>query len=265
MSFGATALIWHHSQAKGVDLLVAMSLANFISDEGAWPKVETIAAGARTSVRQAHRSLKKLAELGEITWEKGAGGGQGVYKTSRYFVLLTCPENCSGDWNHSTKKDARPDTQSPLVCQPVTPRPDTQSPLDLTHTADKPVIEQVTERVKRTYTKQTKNNKELFDSFWELYPRKQSKPVALKAFEKALKVTTAEVLINAAHAYAHDPNRDPAFTKLPATWLNQECWDDDPLPSRTADTKATRSQQAKTNFLQLTEHVEEIPDWMQIE
>jgi hypothetical protein len=89
--------------------------------------------------------------------------------------------------------------------------------------------------------------------------------MALKAYEKALKTTPAIIILNAAYAYAHDPNRDPQFTKLPATWLNQECWNDDPLPARTLDTKAIRSQQAKTNFLQLTEPTNEIPDWMQIE
>lgn len=130
MSHGASGLAWHHSAAKGVDLLVLMAIANYISDDGAFPKVETLAKDARTSPRQVHRSLKTLKELGEISWIQKAGKGSGVYKSNRYFITLTCPADCSGDWNHTT-------------VQSVTSRPDTVSPLDLTATADKPVIEPV--------------------------------------------------------------------------------------------------------------------------
>lgn len=136
MSYGASSLVWHHSKATGTDLLVLMAIANYISDEGAWPKVETIAKDARTSVRQAHRSLATLKDLGEITWDKGQGSGSGVYKTSRYWITLTCPDDCSGDWNHTLRQN-------------VTPRPDNMSPLDLTHTADKPVIEPVNEPIRK--------------------------------------------------------------------------------------------------------------------
>lgn len=130
MSHGATGLVWHHSKAKGVDLLVLMAIANYISDDGAFPKVETLARDARTSSRQTHRSLKVLKELQEIDWVKKAGKGSGVYKSNLYFIKLTCPTDCSGDWNHTPIKS-------------VTSRPDMVSHLDLTATADKPVIEPV--------------------------------------------------------------------------------------------------------------------------
>lgn len=134
MSHGASGLVWHHSKAKGIDLLVLMAIANYISDDGAFPKVETIAKDARTSSRQAHRSLNTLRDLGEIEWVQKAGKGSGVYKSNLYFIKLTCPPECSGDWNHTPIKS-------------VTSRPDTVSHLDLTATADKPVIEPVIEPV----------------------------------------------------------------------------------------------------------------------
>lgn len=134
MSHGASGLVWHHSEAKGIDLLVLMAIANYISDSGAFPKVETLAKDARTSSRQVHRSLKTLKELGEIDWVQKAGKGSGVYKSNLYFIKLTCPADCSGDWNHTPVKS-------------VTSRPDTVSPLDLTATADKPVIEPVNKPV----------------------------------------------------------------------------------------------------------------------
>lgn len=71
-----------------------------------------------------------------------------------------------------------------------------------------------------------------FQEFWNAYPRKGSKRAALKAWMSASKGASVAEIVNGAHRYAADPNRDPAFTKLPATWLNAGCWEDGPLPAR---------------------------------
>lgn len=115
-----------------------MAIANFIGEDGAFPKVATIATQARVGERQAARALANLRKLGEIETVKGAGAGAGLYKTSRYYLLLTCPESCSGDWNHTPKLDARPVIYD-------TSRPDNMTPLDLSEMSDKPVIKPVKE------------------------------------------------------------------------------------------------------------------------
>lgn len=71
-----------------------------------------------------------------------------------------------------------------------------------------------------------------FDQFWIAYPRKDDKPRALKAWPKATATADASLIITGAIRYANDPNRDDAFTKQPATWLNAECWNNPPLPRR---------------------------------
>lgn len=81
------------------------------------------------------------------------------------------------------------------------------------------------------------NQDEFIDWYLE-YPRKESKGVAEKAYAKARKLATAEDLIEGAIRYREDPNRDPGFTKLPATWLNAKCWEDGPLPERNGSGKA---------------------------
>lgn len=134
MSHGAHSVVFHHSKATGNDLLVLVAIANYISDDGAWPKVDTIAKYARTSTRQVHRSLNSLRELGEIDWVTGGGQGQGVYRPNLYRLLLTCPDDCSGDWNHSLRQDVRS-------------RGDMVSGLGVTATADKPVKEPVKEPI----------------------------------------------------------------------------------------------------------------------
>ena len=71
-----------------------------------------------------------------------------------------------------------------------------------------------------------------FIDWYLVYPRHEGKGLAEKAYAKARKKVSAEVLEAAAQRYADDPNREKQFTKLPATWLNAESWDDEPLPAR---------------------------------
>ncbi|MBF6332312.1 hypothetical protein [Nocardia transvalensis] len=72
-----------------------------------------------------------------------------------------------------------------------------------------------------------------FDRFWALYPLKKDAGAAKRAFTAALRKTDLDTILAAVQRYRDDPNREPAFTKYPATWLNAEAWTDtDPLPAR---------------------------------
>ena len=91
-----------------------------------------------------------------------------------------------------------------------------------------------------------------FEQFWNAYPRHASRPKAFESFVKARTKTSLEFLITAALAYANDPNRDAGFTKIPATWLNQECWNDPPLPDRNVNQRQQQKSQARDQFMQAT-------------
>lgn len=71
-----------------------------------------------------------------------------------------------------------------------------------------------------------------FDEFWNAYPRREAKQAAQRAWAKAVKAADPAHIIAGAQRYADDPNRDPAYTRHAATWLNAGCWDDAPLPPR---------------------------------
>jgi uncharacterized protein YdaU (DUF1376 family) len=73
-----------------------------------------------------------------------------------------------------------------------------------------------------------------FDLFWNTYPIKIGKATAVKAWAKALKRASGQIIIEGADRYAKDPNRDPQFTAHPATWLNGDRWLDAPLPQKRA-------------------------------
>ena len=62
--------------------------------------------------------------------------------------------------------------------------------------------------------------------FWEMFPNKVGKADALKAFDKATRKTTPDVLFPALQRYASKTDDRPFCN--PATWLNQERWLDQP-------------------------------------
>ena len=63
-----------------------------------------------------------------------------------------------------------------------------------------------------------------FLSFWQKYPRKVGKGAARKAYRNACKRATPEEI--AAGLTRYKP--DPQFTKHASTWLNADCWLDEP-------------------------------------
>lgn len=78
---------------------------------------------------------------------------------------------------------------------------------------------------------ETASRPDEFDSFWAIYPRRQGKGEARKAFAKARKKVALGSIIDGATRFRDDPNREDEFTPHATTWLNQERWDDDPLPT----------------------------------
>lgn len=67
-----------------------------------------------------------------------------------------------------------------------------------------------------------------FDNFWSKYPRKIGKGNARKAFLSASRKVSTEVIFLAVDAYAASViGKEAKFIPHPATWLNQERWDDE--------------------------------------
>jgi hypothetical protein len=130
-------------------------------------------------------------------------------------------------------------------------------------TCENPTLENPTLENRIAYKKTTiKENKELrtnvqtaFERFWEIYPRKQGKADALKAF------TTIDIdpttIINGALKYRDDPNRLAAFTKMPGTWLRAGCWDDEPLPERVLSREEKLAQMVAENQRIKSKDIEE--------
>jgi hypothetical protein len=67
-----------------------------------------------------------------------------------------------------------------------------------------------------------------FAEFWEVYPRKQGKAEAAKAFRLVRKNVAQKTILEGVQAYALlNLGADKTFLKLPAGWLRGERWDDE--------------------------------------
>lgn len=71
-----------------------------------------------------------------------------------------------------------------------------------------------------------------FELFWDVYPKKDDKRRAFKAWTSATSRASIEEIIEGATNYRDDPNREEVYTKNPSTWLNADAWANGPLPDR---------------------------------
>ncbi|WP_460441022.1 hypothetical protein, partial [Amycolatopsis stemonae] len=70
-----------------------------------------------------------------------------------------------------------------------------------------------------------------FDEFWSAYPRREAKKGARTKFAQAVKAgTSAATIVAGARryaAYVTQVGREREKIKIPTTWLNNGCWDDE--------------------------------------
>ena len=86
-----------------------------------------------------------------------------------------------------------------------------------------------------------KKGNEAFDAFWTAYPRKVGKGAAKKAFEEVPKSKHAAILraIEAQKKSEQWQKENGKYIPNPATWLNQERWEDELAERKSAaDTSA---------------------------
>jgi hypothetical protein len=217
MSVQATSWVWDHSQSRLAHRLVLLAIADHAKADGtgAWPSVSTLAHEANISARQVKRALRELEAIGELTLSAGGPGGTHLYSLTRMVRggdILTPPTPGEG----VTSTTGGGDISGKEPGQDVTRTISTNHPEPSSSLVRPSVVER------------------FFDAFWETYPRRSGKLKAREAFAKALgrEGVTPVLILDGARSYRDDPNRDPTYTKLPATWLNQGCWEDDPLPAR---------------------------------
>lgn len=133
-----------------------------------------------------------------------------------------------------TPQSGFPITEKPRTEKPYTGNP-TQLNTDISNTELSNTEEEIpptppvqTSEKERRQSCLTKVQKELFDRFWEVYPRKVAKGYAEKVWQKlgATPELAGEIVNGVQRAIQNDSRfRDIQYTPHPSTWLNGREWE----------------------------------------
>lgn len=199
MSIEIMNAVWRESQADGRARLVLLAIADHQGEIGAWPSIATLARMVNSSERSVQRDIQYLQKIGELQVEVQSAPSGGQYKSNLYWVTLPGVTNrASGVTKNASGVT---DSASGVTAGGV-----------LT----------LNRNLKRNINAQ---EQDLFNEFWNAYPRKVDKAKAFKAFRSALHRASFEDILAGVIAYRNDPKRNPDFTKYPASWLNADAWE----------------------------------------
>jgi hypothetical protein len=218
MSIEIMNLVWKQSKSTGRARLVLLAIADHQGEIGAWPSIQTLADMVNASERSVQRDIQELIALGELSVEVRNAPTRSKYKANLYWVNLEVTNSNLEvtDSRLEVTNEVLEVTESTLEVTPV-------GVINLNRTIKEPL-------------KETINVQNDFDDgwidFWKLYPRKQGKGSGYKAYKKALEVIDKDELLEAVTRFNADPNRptNAKYLPMPATWLNEERWGDDPYP-----------------------------------
>ena len=204
--------------------MILLVIADHATDEGdnAWPSQQTIATRASCNVRTVQRSINELVTKGYLWVEKRGGGSASCRddrRPHRYTIVL---KKLRGD-KTPPRRSERDDIDDIIEATITTATGRLSRPMK--HPKETPI--------------ETPGE---FEIFWKVYPRKTAKGAARKAWEK-LTAEDRAAAITGAKRFAADPNREDTFTPYPATWLNAEQWEDEPLPVAKKSPEAIRAEE----------------------
>lgn len=232
MSIKYMTRVWEDDRiTMQCDILVLLAIADFADECGcAFPSSETLAAMSRQTERNLRKSLIRLKTIGCLDVDYNASR----YRTNVYKILYPEIEDRIGVRGGGLKdplSNRQPVPRDPRSVISVIDqgtgivRTGVQGQGDLLmqdpdQVPDPSVLVQVNQYL---------NVNGAAEQLYTLYPRKASKPEALRAIKKALKTIPYQELRDKTVAYAKArESEDPSFTPHPSTWFNQERYNDDP-------------------------------------
>lgn len=211
----------------------------------AYPSQSTLAEACGLKERATRNALTALAETGYLEHKKGGWGFQNRYRMTfpdrhgyaGQGAVLTgtdMPVNSdtdrhiyAGQGDTDRHEHAGQEISNPAhPCRPDrhirASKPPLENPL-YKEIGESPPLPPVPDR----------DAPDRFEEFWSVYPRHVAKGAAKKVFAKIVRrgEVSAETLIEGARRYAIErEGQEERFTKHPKTWLNGECWNDEPAP-----------------------------------
>lgn len=150
----------------------------------------------------------------------------------RTFVELKCKQNRDAAvtrWKRDKKDNAN---AMPESCERNAPTPTPTPTLSLELPSKVSKIDRMESLTESVHLKRSNGNgcDKSFDEFWIAYPRKQGKAKAHASYRSSLSRATHSEIMAGVQRYVSwiDRNSEPPqFVKMPTTWLNQGCWEDE--------------------------------------
>ncbi|KKL26427.1 hypothetical protein LCGC14_2395380 [marine sediment metagenome] len=92
-----------------------------------------------------------------------------------------------------------------------------------------------------------------FETFWQAYPQKQGRDKAEESWRKKTKGVPIEAILAGITKWAASQKWAEGFIPLPATWLNQGRWKDDPEQARQISSSAHKTALAAKRLIERKE------------
>jgi DNA-binding transcriptional ArsR family regulator len=197
-------------------------------NRASWPGRSLLARRLGVSPSTISRAINDLEVAGAICYKNRPGEGKQM-QSNMYHIHWSRNDEC--DW-FTTDGPRPPMTDPSPPVAPPSPYVDYPPPPVAGELIPKEPIPSETDIKRTRVRKPVDDHDPLFEEFWLTYPRRSAKGAARRAWSRASTVANPQAIIAGAARYAGDPNRDDTYTAHPATWLNAERWDDDPLPVR---------------------------------
>lgn len=227
MSAQATGWVFDKSPYKGALFTLHLAIADTVNDayeNELWAAVSTLADKARLGERIVRSGLGQMVDDGLLELMSARNGHVRRY---RFLMPLDPCTSCT------------PAQDAPLHVVPKTPALSAGTPASGAQTpARRAPVSQLTQVDPKQEPKLSD-----FDEFWKAYPEHKAKGAARTAWAKAIKRADPFTIIAGAVAYRDDPDRKDGFTKHPATWLNADCWTDEPAVRRRTHAKGVTAAQ----------------------
>ena len=206
MSIKIMSKVWEYECKSHTEKLVFLALADNANDQSVcWPSIKTIARKCGMSENGVRLQIEELIRRNLLTKKTGGGHLANRYKIADFGDPSTACTPSLGAGQPST------------ACRSGVHGVETN----------------------RNETSSTINRERDFEIFWEAYPRKASKGIALCEWSLLASrglLPEIGVIVKAivSKSKSDDWNRGTRWIQKPSTWLRGLCWnDDDAHPSKT--------------------------------
>ena len=230
-------------ELKGLLNFTLVALCDRANQEGyCWPSQDDLAAMTGQSRRAISNQLQELTRMGYLQIEErrrkdGYRASNGYWIMMAQIDMLARYGSREETSHENTAHETGPENGD-SSCEKISREESSCEPEDISHVKQLHTIEEPSEEPSGKKINK-KNLAELFERFWQAYPKQVAKPKAWEAFREAVAAgVDPETLIAAARAadeIASEQQIDRQYIPKPAKFLNERRWEDGEIKARLRD------------------------------